>query len=113
MVPRLDRVVSPTGAVVRVAVPQRSLYLTARIVVVHVIRSVQADLDNGSTPGFLQPDARCLGGCIRLLVQQPGSIIEGLNHHEGQPELRSMRKRAAGRCHLNGETAETCRSRNK
>lgn len=79
MVSRFDRTVSPTCAVVGVGVPQRSLYLTPRIVVVHVIGSVQADLDNGPTPGFLQPDARHLCKGIRLQVQQPGSIIEGLN----------------------------------
>ena len=98
MVPRLDRIVSPAGGVVRVPVPQRGLYLTPRVVTVHVVRSVQTDLRDGSAPGFQQAEASCLRGSV-CLQKQHGSRVGGMDHRRGeksQPDISTVRNGPAG-----------------
>src|SRR5712664_2720545 len=98
MVARLDGIVSPVGGVARVAVPKRGLYLTPRVVAVDVVRSVQTDLRDGSTPGFQQADASCLRGSV-CLQEQHGSRVEGMDHRrgeEGQPDVSIVRNGTAG-----------------
>jgi len=91
MVTCFDWVVSPTRGVVRISIPQRSLHITSRIVAIHIIRSVQADVKEGVSVVLVESNACDFVGGRGFEVQRGTGVVSPNDGIDGETKLRRVR----------------------